>query len=366
MKDKDLELEGLQDEELDPEDLQDEDFDFEEIEYNTRIELKKIINSIENNFRTFLFSFPLDEDSETIEAYDLDVSEILNKLETEFETDNTDEIISIIRYSDYYRVKLTYIDDYIKRLLKKTGDNDSKIDDLIKIFYFLDEIELFLDSHNNSDELRDLKEKAIADNQLIQNNLNSSNTLVNYLRHAQTHKIYVGEAEKFKKNAYKYECTFYFLIFLTFIYFSGLTIYVPDFEIMGFKIGFPAKSIANGNISFYIQKISVLVLSSTLAAFLLKRSFMNRELFQEAYRVAQELETLPSYIESFSKDVQEKVRLDLAYKYFGREYKSNQNSNENGSANFMAENIKANTEFLKALKDISTSKAEKVKNEADM
>ncbi|MDC4909079.1 hypothetical protein NQ998_18820, partial [Acinetobacter baumannii] len=90
-----------------------------------------------------------------------------------------------------------------------------------------------------------------------------------------------------------------------------------------------------------------------------------RELFQEAYRVAQELNALPPYIQSFSQDIQDKVRLDLTYKYFGRDYNSN-NSNEKGSDNFMAENIKANTEFLKALKDISSSKVDKVKTETDL
>ncbi|MDC4894509.1 hypothetical protein NQ965_18870, partial [Acinetobacter baumannii] len=141
--------------------------------------------------------------------------------------------------------------------------------------------------------------------------------------------------------------------------------YIPDFNLLGLHIGFPSKLNNSGNISFYIQKISVLVLSSTLAGFLLKRSFMNRELFQEAYRVAQELNALPPYIQSFSQDIQDKVRLDLTYKYFGRDYNSN-NSNEKGSDNFMAENIKANTEFLKALKDISSSKVDKVKTETDL
>lgn len=365
MKDKDLELEDLQDEDLETDDLQDDELELKDLEYNTINEITNIINSIETNFRTLLFSLPVDGYSENIEAYELDISDALTRLEIAFATDDTDEVMSLVRHGDYYRFKFSRIDSYIKQLLKKPSDSDIT-DDLIKIFYYLDEIELFLEIHLNSDKLKILKEKALSSNELIQNNVNSSNTLVNYLRHAQTHKIYVGEAEKFKENAYKYERTFYFLILFMFIYFSGLTIYIPDFNIMGFKIGFPAKSIGAGNISFYIQKISVLVLSSTLAAFLLKRSFMNRELFQEAYRVAQELETLPSYIESFSEDVKEKVRLDLAYKYFGRDYKSNQNSNENGSSNFMAENIKANTEFLKALKDISSIKADKVKSEADL
>lgn len=365
MKDKDLELEDLQDEDLETDDLQDDELELKDLEYNTINEITNIIHSIETNFRTLLFSLPVDEFSENIEDYELDISDALTRLEIAFATDDTDEVMSLVRHGDYYRLKFGHIDSYIKQLLKKPSDSEL-IDDLIKIFYFLDEIELFLEIHLNSDKLKSLKDNASYNNQLIQDNVNSSNTLVNYLRHTQTHKIYVGEAEKFKKNAHRYELTFYFLILFMFIYFSGMTIYIPDFEIIGLKIGFPAKSIDGGNISFYIQKISVLVLSSTLAAFLLKRSFMNRELFQEAYRVAQELETLPSYIESFSKDVQEKVRLDLAYKYFGREYKSTQNSNENGSANFMAENIKANTEFLKALKDISSSKVDKVKTETDL
>ncbi len=330
-------------------------------------ETHDLLSEIKTNIRERMFAYSsVDEDEDDeIESLEDDVDDKILSLRELIPEEEND--------IGYFTLNINFINRKLNSILfiteDKTKDLNSRnnlVSILHDVYYALDEIEKIIDLNLKVKETSELHSKAVNNEHNIRTKIESVDTLLNYLRQDQSHKIYVGEAEKFKKIAFIYEFFFYFLILLMFIYFSGLNIYIPDFNILGLHVGFPNKLSNSGNLSFYIQKISVLVLSSTLAGFLLKRSFMNRELFQEAYRIAQELNALPPYIESFSQEIQDKIRLDLTYKYFGRDYNSNHNSNEKGSDNFMAENIKANTEFLKALKDISTSKADKGKSEPDL
>ncbi|MCS3527850.1 hypothetical protein [Acinetobacter johnsonii] len=317
-------------------------------------EIRELLEQIRMDLRERLFSYNnLDfaEDA-LLEDLEYDIDDKIDDIEKLIP--NNDEINFVYLNQNFIIKKLKRILVIIREqgVLKVTKEAVTSF--LYETYYALDDLELFIDSRQNIAEINKLLGSAKDNEYRIKKEYESANTLVNYLRHAQGHNIYVGESEKFKKLAFKYELSFYFLLVSMFIYFSGLTIYIPDFQFFGVNFGFPERNISNGNISFYIQKISVLVLTSTLAAFLLKRSFVNRDLFQEAYRVAQELNALPPYIQSFSQEVQDKIRLDLAYKYFGREHNS-----DKGSENFMAENIKANTEFLKVVKDLSSGKADK-------
>lgn len=178
------------------------------------------------------------------------------------------------------------------------------------------------------------------------------------------YEIFKTDSDSFKKLAQKYEIAFYFVIFFVTLYFLGLTLYVPRFDLEILSIAFPEKIHGNISAEFYIQKISFLVLSTTLAAFLLKRSFMNRRLADEAYRTAKELDALPRYMEGMPDEMKEKIRFDLAYKYFGNGI---HHDSYTGGENLMHENIKANTEFVKVLKGMPSttgeSKADKDKNE---
>jgi len=61
-------------------------------------------------------------------------------------------------------------------------------------------------------------------------------------------------------------------------------------------------------------------------------------------------------------EMKEKLRFDLAYKYFGNGI---HHDSYTGGENLMHENIKANTEFLKSVKDLSSSNVDKVKSESD-
>ncbi|MFW2151874.1 hypothetical protein [Acinetobacter gyllenbergii] len=317
-------------------------------------ETHDLLDGIKVSIRDRIFSYSGESDDD-IEALEYDIDDKILSLEELIPEEEKD--------IGFFSLNSNFINRKLKSLLFVINDETTNINTrenlhsiLHDVYYGLDEIEKIIDLNLNVNKINELYEKSLKNEHGIRAKIESVDTLLNYLRQDQSHKIYVGEAEKFKKLAFIYESCFYLLIFFMFIYFSGLTIYISDFNFFGVHVGFPPKLTSTGNINFYIQKISVLVLSSTLAGFLLKISFMNRALYQEAYRMAQELNALPPYIQSFSQEIQDKIRLDLTYKYFGKDYNSNHN-NENGSDNFMAENIKANTEFLKALKELDSSKS---------
>lgn len=170
------------------------------------------------------------------------------------------------------------------------------------------------------------------------------------------YEIFKVDSDGFKNLARRYEVAFYFVVFFAALYFLGLTFYISNFDFGIIEISFPEKIHGNLSTEFYIQKISLLVLSTTLAAFLLKRTFMNRRLADEAYRTAKELDALPRYMEGMSEEMKDKIRFDLAYKYFGSGI---HHESYTGGENLMHENIKANTDFIRAMKDTSTENSEK-------
>ncbi|MCF0262977.1 hypothetical protein KW868_00615 [Acinetobacter guillouiae] len=159
--------------------------------------------------------------------------------------------------------------------------------------------------------------------------------------------IFEDDSEKFRKIARKYEISFYIALAFLFMYFFG---WYVEIDTANFKFKFAEQFHENHTPTFYIQKISLLILSTTLAAFLLKRSFMNRRLADEAYRTAKELDALPRYMEGMPDEMKEKLRFDLAYKYFGNGIR---HDSYTGGENLMHENIKANTDFILAVKDIA-------------
>lgn len=67
-------------------------------------------------------------------------------------------------------------------------------------------------------------------------------------------------------------------------------------------------------------------------------------------------------MEGMSDEMKEKIRFDLAYNYFGNGI---HHESYTGGENLMHENIKANTDFIKAVKDLSpkAEKTEKDKSE---
>lgn len=180
------------------------------------------------------------------------------------------------------------------------------------------------------------------------NNLIEQNKLLSEdLRNKTIHQVYDEDSKKFKMAARLYEMAFYILLLLVAFYLFGYYFEVNT-QYLTFKL---AEHFDDSNkIAFYIQKVSLIILSSTLAAFLLKRSFMNRRLSDEAYRTAKEIDGLPRYMVGLPEEMKEKIRFDLAYKYFGNGI---HHESYTGGENLMHENMKANTDFIMAVKDLN-------------
>ncbi|MBJ9741113.1 hypothetical protein I5523_15850 [Acinetobacter oleivorans] len=177
------------------------------------------------------------------------------------------------------------------------------------------------------------------------------------LKNKKVHEIFADDSEKFKALAKRYEVSFYIALAFLFLYFFG---WYVEINTTFFKFKLAEQFYENHSTIFYIQKVSLLILSTTLAAFLLKRSFMNRRLADEAYRTAKELDALPRYMEGMPDEMKEKIRFDLAYKYFGNGI---HHESYTGGENLMHENIKANTDFIKAVKDLKTPDSGKADSE---
>lgn len=279
-------------------------------------------------------------------------------------------------YQDYAEHEAVYDFDFstlqtiisnISRKTKELLDRDDNLalDSLYDIRKSIENFYLILISPIEKDKkINEVIEKLERKSDRLNKKIEEVSILSDDLKNKKIHEIFEINYEKFNSLARKYEIAFYFIIAFAGLYFFGLTFNVVGFESKYLSVGFPEKIHGNISAEFYIQKISFLVLSTTLAAFLLKRSFMNRRLADEAYRTAKELDALPRYMEGMPDEMKEKIRFDLAYKYFGNGI---HHDSYTGGENLMHENIKANTEFVKVVKGVPSttdeSKADKDKNE---
>lgn len=276
----------------------------------------EIILSIESNIlNTNASDFPLDFDvsylSFVVNSIDLQtIGE--DVLASDFK-ENLYEILKSINKIKYYLTsyfsnkKIIYETEVASSLIKNVEDKVGEVTDLVE-----------------------------------QNKLLSED-----LRNRTIHQIYDEDSNKFKKTARIYEIAFYTLLLLLAFYLFG---YHIEISTQYFTFKFAEHFDDSNKTAFYIQKISLIILSSTLAAFLLKRSFMNRRLADEAYRTAKEIDGLPRYMVGLPEEMKEKIRFDLAYKYFGNGI---HHESYTGGENLMHENMKANTDFILAVKDIA-------------
>lgn len=211
-------------------------------------------------------------------------------------------------------------------------------------------------------DAENLIDKLKRDQIQLLNKIHEVDIISDDLKNKKVHEIFEDDSEKFKKLARHYEFAFYLALTFLFLYFFG---WYAEVNTTVLKFKFAEQFYGNHTPTFYVQKISILILSSTLAAFLLKRSFMNRRLADDAYRTAKELDALPRYMEGMSDEMKAKIRFDLAYKYFGNGI---HHESYTGGENLMHENIKANTDFIKAVKDLSpkteASKEDKASKDA--
>ncbi len=184
----------------------------------------------------------------------------------------------------------------------------------------------------------------------IKSKLEDAKLLTEQAKSKSAYELYNADAVKFKKIARLYEFSFYVLVLVIISYFFGVRIYIEDFDLKLFKIIFPSNLSVSSSIEFYIQKLSLIIISTTLVAFILRRSFTNRRLSDESLKIAKEFDGLSLFIATLPDEMKDKIRFDLTYKYFGNGI---HHESYTGGENLMHESIKANTDFIKAMKDLS-------------
>lgn len=291
-----------------------------------------------------------------------EITYFINEILEIFENINN-AYIDIGKLKGVYSFDFFSLNHLIKRVDHDVNDLYGKEDlEVLDIFYKLKKTfeEILFILENFIIKIKEDEENNNK-NEILNEKLKEVNILADNLKNIKVHEIFEDDSEKFKNLARKYEIAFYLSLVFLFLYFFGWYIEI-DTSILKFK--FAEQFHGNHSATFYVQKISLLILSTTLAAFLLKRSFMNRRLADEAYRTAKELDALPRYMEGMPDEMKEKIRFDLAYKYFGNGI---HHDSYTGGENLMHENIKANTEFMKVVKGVPSStdetKAGKDKNE---
>lgn len=328
----------------------------------TPSDLYLLINEINQMVDNFIFKIESEDLLQNLglEDYWLDIDDSLVNLISYFSPENQENYIFTLDLNIFFN-KLKKIKMEFPSVLVEGSERKVK-DKLQEILFQLNELETILSYKKSINDLAIIDEESKIKFDKLEDKLRKSDLLVDDLRNLKTHEIYNNEVGVFNKFARNYEMAFYILMGCSAFYFLGLTFYINEINLFFITIGFPEKIHGSLNYEFYVQKISLLILTTTIAAFLLKRSFMNRRLADEAYRTAKELDALPRYLEGMPEELRDKIRFDLAYKYFGN---SVHHESYTGGENLMHENIKANTDFIKAVKDLSpkTEKTEKDKSE---
>ncbi|MGQ1209199.1 hypothetical protein ACT426_16320 [Acinetobacter baumannii] len=280
-----------------------------------------------------------------ITAVDVLVNSIIDNL-----NENKNVVISDFNLK-FILVKI----DVVIRLIKNIQNSSSeevwkKYDEIYSALMSIDNVLENIISVQRSEELKKSAENYFSS---FEENIRNSDILLNDLQNYLVHDVYDSEWRRFNKIAFRYEVAFYIVLILLAAYFFG---WYVDLNTSFIKFKFAEQFYGNHSAGFYIQKISLLILSTTLMAFLLKRSFMIRRLADESYRTAKELKAIAPYISGLPLEMKQKFQFDMGYKYFGNHI--NHESYTSGE-NLMHENIKANTDFIKAVNDLKTSNSRK-------
>ncbi|MEC6393291.1 hypothetical protein VXS72_15315 [Acinetobacter pittii] len=307
---------------------------------NFLIEINESLSIYEKNFQVIIDTRKLNEKPEKL---------ILNILEDmPFLRGRINNFLLEGKADSYgHKIEILLVDHLMKKtknlhdvLIKQSNFDESIFMDFITEFqrlyyYFLN----FISSIEIEEDRRNVEESKLHIDVTIGelNKYIEENKIISAdLKNKTIRQVYDSEANKYKWIARFYELLFFVLVALLVYYFFVI------------EHSFNAE---NAGI-FYMQKISLLVISTSVGAFLLKRTFMNRKLCDEIYRTAKEIDGLPRYVQGLSDELQEKIRFDLAYKYFGLGIN---HDSYTGGENLMHENIKANTDFIKSVKDLKNT-----------
>ncbi|WP_343569756.1 hypothetical protein [Acinetobacter sp.] len=157
----------------------------------------------------------------------------------------------------------------------------------------------------------------------------------NILDNLMTENIYDIAVAKYKKLEKKYRKYFYrsvpIVIIITILTFLSKKMLTENFGIDEF--------------SYWVLKISILLLGITLISYFIKQSSHYQRLADQNYQTQVELQAYPSFMESIPTEEAASVRKELALKYFGREIDG---AAHKDMSNLISDQMKSTTEMVKA------------------
>lgn len=306
--------------------------DFNKLSNNLR---RKINEFRQNSYINYIQSEARGNDLiDAIDEFkDLSLSTFNNLNEKEFIlflNENISELLSSASRKDVEKIKqdkvkdLFYLDDVLK------ADYD---------FYF-SEIAGLTSLTQRYSSLRTLfddilfenfKGKIVEVNKEILGFRRSKNILDNLM----TENIYDVAVAKYKKLEKKYRKYFYrsvpIVIIIAILTFLSKKLLTEKFGIDEF--------------SYWVLKISILLLGITLISYFIKQSSHYQRLADQNYQTQVELQAYPSFMESIPTEEAASVRKELALKYFGREIDG---AAHKDMSNLISDQMKSTTEMVKA------------------
>lgn len=155
----------------------------------------------------------------------------------------------------------------------------------------------------------------------------------NIADNALTVDFYDKAVEKYEQKEKTYRNLFYFFIAIT----LGISFLL-----------FILHKDANDT-SYWVMKISVILVGVTLITYFLKQSAHYQRLADQNYQTKVELLAYPSFMESIPTEEAASVRKELALKYFGREIDG---AAHKDMSNLISDQMKSTTEMVKAATDV--------------
>lgn len=150
-----------------------------------------------------------------------------------------------------------------------------------------------------------------------------------------TEDIYDIAVAKYKKLEKKYRKYFYravpIVIIIAILTFLSKKLLMEKFGI--------------DEVSYWVLKISILILGVTLISYFIKQSSHYQRLADQNYQTQVELQAYPTFMESIPTEEAANVRKELALKYFGREIDGNAHKD---MSNLISDQMKNTTEMVKA------------------
>lgn len=243
---------------------------------------------------------------------------------------NISELLSLANQKDVEKIK----EDKLKELfyLEEVSKGD--------YVYFFTEIanlqaitQRYNSCRNIFDEIlfEKFNEKILEINKEILGFRRSKNILDNLM----TENIYDEAVAKYKKLEKKYRKYFYRA--LPIVIFIAICMFLAK-KFLSDKFGIDEPS-------YWVLKISILLIGVTIISYFLKQSIHYQRLADQNYQTQVELQAYPSFMESIPTEEAASVRKELALKYFGREIDG---AAHKDMSNLISDQMKSTTDMVKA------------------